>query len=305
MKFGGILLGSLIALGIACANPGTSAGSGDAGVASEGGTSEPRAMLGVATAAVSPSLRDYLGLDPGFGIQIHDVVPDSPAAQSGLKEQDILTRLDDQLLISPEHLALLINARSPGDTVVFHLIRKGEKKRIEAVLGALDPDLIRAAVLSGPLPEAGENPSLRDRGWEDEMRKQQEIWEGWIRNRIDHGPAPGSSDGRSHREANRDGAGFPIRVFGKEGIVTIDNPRGSVTLVTEGGESEITIRDPDGEILHEGVYDPEKGVEALPEEARELLRNMELGDFSSFSLPPPLRKKISSPMFPPPKPRVL
>jgi hypothetical protein len=88
-------------------------------------------------------------------------------------------------------------------------------------------------------------------------------------------------------------------------MVTIDNPNGSVTLETNGGETTITIRDGSDQLIHEGPLDAEKGVEGLPEKAREHLKKMKLDDLSQLSLPIPLKKRISAPMPPQMPPRIL
>ncbi|MDF1849701.1 MAG: PDZ domain-containing protein [Verrucomicrobiales bacterium] len=297
MKTFGLFLCLGASLGIAFASPETES------AAAEGTQAEQeRAMLGVATASVSPSLRDYLGLDPGFGIQIHDVLEGTPAADSGLETKDILVQLDNQRLISPEHLALLINTRAPGDKVELHLIRQGERTKMEVRLGALDPEAI-PTVFRPDLQARASDPS---HPWKDQMRKQQEIWEQWMKNRS--GAEPPGSLGKANGDTPTGGRGepsFPIHVFGKEGMVTIDNPNGSVTLETNGGETTITIRDGSDQLIHEGPLDAEKGVEGLPEKAREHLKKMKLDDLSQLSLPIPLKKRISAPMPPQMPPRIL
>ena len=60
-----------------------------------------RTWLGIMTAPVPQSLHEHLQIEDGFGIQIHQVVDDSPAAKAGLRHHDILMRFNDQLLISP------------------------------------------------------------------------------------------------------------------------------------------------------------------------------------------------------------
>ena len=79
-------------------------------------TREKITFLGVSTFHLSPSLREHLEIAEGFGIQVHEVMPDSPADLSGLKKNDILLRFNDQLLISPEHLSLLVRLEE-GATV--------------------------------------------------------------------------------------------------------------------------------------------------------------------------------------------
>src|SRR4051812_24857060 len=78
------------------------------------GSRETRVMekvsfLGVTTVPVSPTLTEQLGLPKGIGLVVTAVVPDSPAAGI-LKSHDILTKLNDQLLIETHQLAVLVRS---------------------------------------------------------------------------------------------------------------------------------------------------------------------------------------------------
>ena len=53
----------------------------------------------------------------GVGLLVNHVVPGSPAKLAGIEKHDVLHRLDDQYLINPPQLAVLIRTREPGDTV--------------------------------------------------------------------------------------------------------------------------------------------------------------------------------------------
>jgi membrane-associated protease RseP (regulator of RpoE activity) len=92
------------------------------------------AYLGVATTPPAPVLRKQLGLPPGTGLVVQFVVPDSPAAQAGLKEFDVLQKLDDQLLINAEQLSVLVRVHSPGEEVKLTIIRDGKPQTLAAKL---------------------------------------------------------------------------------------------------------------------------------------------------------------------------
>src|SRR5262249_11337015 len=62
------------------------------------------------------------------------VQPDSPAAAAGLQVHDVLEKLDDQLLINPQQLAVLVRAKHPGDTVNLTLLHGGKESTITAKL---------------------------------------------------------------------------------------------------------------------------------------------------------------------------
>lgn len=94
-----------------------------------------RPWLGIAMREIPDSLREYLDLAEGFGVQVEYVDEASPAAKAGLKVHDILTRLDDQLLISPEHVALLVRSKKKGAAIELTFIRKGKEQSAEITLG--------------------------------------------------------------------------------------------------------------------------------------------------------------------------
>ena len=90
--------------------------------------------LGVAAEPVGDDLRAQLPLAPGEGLTVRHVMPESPAAVAGVQEYDILTRVDDQILLSPEQLRSLVKMHKAGDTVKLTYLRKGEKKEATATL---------------------------------------------------------------------------------------------------------------------------------------------------------------------------
>ncbi len=57
---------------------------------------------------------------------MRNVVPDSPAAAT-LKKNDVLTKLDDQLLIEQRQLSVLIRNHKDGDEVTLTYIRGGKE----------------------------------------------------------------------------------------------------------------------------------------------------------------------------------
>ena len=90
--------------------------------------------LGVTTEPASDELRAQLSLDPGVGLTIHAVSPESPAAQAGLQPHDVLVRFADQKLMGAEQLRNLVLASKPGDKVKLTYIRKGREETVTATL---------------------------------------------------------------------------------------------------------------------------------------------------------------------------
>jgi len=91
--------------------------------------------LGVMMRRPSRALRAHLGLPDGVGLVVQRVEGGSPADRAGLKRNDVLHKLDDQILVNPEQLAVLVRMRKPGDEVKLAVVRKGERTTLAAALG--------------------------------------------------------------------------------------------------------------------------------------------------------------------------
>ncbi len=247
-----------------------------------------RTYLGLSSRPVDPALHEHLGIPEGFGIQVVEVVPDSPAQAAGVLANDIILRLEDQRLISPEHLSLLVRSHAVGDRVPLTVIRKGHEETIEVALGEADDDLFGNF---GPHPQGV--PQLRGMpDWSEEARRQQDFWRQWMernqpewrqghpqpRKRSGQPEDPGTLPPGATMPGVKVNPGFPLRVFGTEGILKIDNEQGELTLTRKGDHHHLVIEDAEGNVVFDGAYDPQSGVAGLPEEARAQLDKMKLGD---------------------------
>lgn len=93
------------------------------------------AFLGVTAAPVDLALGSQLRLPPGVGLVVNHVVDNSPAEAAGLRPHDVLFKLEDQLLINAEQLAVLVRTHDPGDSVQLTIIRRGKRDKADATLG--------------------------------------------------------------------------------------------------------------------------------------------------------------------------
>jgi membrane-associated protease RseP (regulator of RpoE activity) len=59
------------------------------------------------------------------GLLIRQVVPDSPAANAGLAEGDVITAIDGQAVTEFEALRDAVGAQAPGDTVTLSVVKDG------------------------------------------------------------------------------------------------------------------------------------------------------------------------------------
>jgi len=98
---------------------------------------EKVAFLGVSTGPVSSTLGAQLGLTPGSGLVVNQVVPASPAA-GVLQVHDVLVKLDDQLLIEMNQLAVLVRSHKEGDEVTVTYLRGGKQATAKVKLAMHD-----------------------------------------------------------------------------------------------------------------------------------------------------------------------
>ena len=64
------------------------------------------------------------------------IVPDSPAAEAGLKEKDIITKVDGTAINENNSLVSLVSRKSVGDQVKLTVIRDGKEQTITVTLEA-------------------------------------------------------------------------------------------------------------------------------------------------------------------------
>lgn len=84
-----------------------------------------RAMLGVVTEKNEDSK----------GVEVTDVTEESGAAKAGLKEGDIILKIDDKAISNPDDLSAEIKKHKPGDKVSITYLRDKKEQKASAELG--------------------------------------------------------------------------------------------------------------------------------------------------------------------------
>jgi putative serine protease PepD len=116
-----------------------------------GGTSSGNVGIGFAVPAntvrqVLPALvrgerieRPFLGVtsspSPLGGAEIQGVTPGGPAAGSGLRAGDVITRVNGAPISDPDDLSQIVSGLEPGDEVEVEVRRDGEEQTFEVELG--------------------------------------------------------------------------------------------------------------------------------------------------------------------------
>ncbi|MCX6324935.1 MAG: PDZ domain-containing protein [Sphingobacteriales bacterium] len=131
------------------------------------GKPEKRAFLGVNTAI------DYKGAI------ITNVNGGTAAEKAGLQVDDIITKVNDEKISSPESLSAAIRSNKPGEEVKIRYLRKGKEKSVKVKLGEKESEVMS---FSFSTPEGGQKtftippvppvPPVPDM---DQMRELQEL----------------------------------------------------------------------------------------------------------------------------------
>lgn len=125
-------------------------------------------FLGVATTPVNPALAEHLELPGNAGLQIVHVAEGGPSA-GVLNVNDILYKLDGQILINHEQLAALVrHHHQAGDKVKCELVRKGQRV-VETVKLGEAPE-------APPIGMRGPFWSEEEPGWHKGARNLREKW---------------------------------------------------------------------------------------------------------------------------------
>src|SRR5712691_11729241 len=90
--------------------------------------------LGVNTSSANGALREQLKLKKNVGLVVDAVEGKGPADEAGIKQHDVLEKLNDQWLINPEQLGTLVRSMKTGDEVSLDLIRQGQHQTVKAKL---------------------------------------------------------------------------------------------------------------------------------------------------------------------------
>ncbi len=96
---------------------------------------EPRMNFKTININASKAFLGVLTEKSDKGALIKSVTKESAAEKAGLKENDIITKVGDKLIATPEDLAAAVKAHKPGDELKINYLRSGKKKEAKVTLG--------------------------------------------------------------------------------------------------------------------------------------------------------------------------
>lgn len=209
----------------------------------------PRGYLGVTVTEICPEVRAQTTLKDGEGLMIGRVDPDSPAATLGLLHYDILTRFNDQWLMSPAQFATLVENAGPGMEVEITYLRRGEATKTKVRLGRSPAKPLTMESLP-LLPEEMLTMVIRA------LRENPVLLENI--HRMLHGSPAGAGESGIKRGAK----------------LTKLDAQGMVELKTIGEEQHVRVWDRAGKLLFEGPCYTREHLAAMTVDVRSRVETM-------------------------------
>lgn len=93
--------------------------------------------------AGQPVTHAFLGItmaastDPA-GVAVTSVYKDTAAAAAGLRTGDVITKIDGEVMTSPNDVSIAVSSKNAGDTIQITYVRNGQETTTTATLGADD-----------------------------------------------------------------------------------------------------------------------------------------------------------------------
>jgi len=91
--------------------------------------------LGISMNDVTPDNAGFFNLPDATGAIVSQVVPDSPAAQAGLKSGDVLRELNGRKMANGSALQVAVSETAPGTTIDLGILRDGKPEMIKITVG--------------------------------------------------------------------------------------------------------------------------------------------------------------------------
>lgn len=216
---------------------------------------EKAAYIGIGTTPATPDLREQLKIARGMGLLVTQVEAGSPAQAAGVQVHDILEKLNDQLLVNPAQFAALVRSYNPNDEVTLSIIRQNQRQQIKVKLSEKEMpplDAMGAAFYPNVMvqPFAG---NVMENGGVMTVT-----------------PRPGR----------------PMLMGPRLMTRTYDNVTGQAgELSVENGHRKLKVTGKDGKVIFDGEIDTPEQRQAIPDEAREMLKRIDAVPMPTGAMP--------------------
>jgi hypothetical protein len=233
------------------------------------------AYLGVATVPVEPVAAYQLNLPEGVGLAVVEVAEDG-VVKGKLAEHDILQKLDDQILTSPEQLAVLVRSHKPGDTIKLTTLRKGKEEVLKLTLGEIDARKLDRSMHGYGGGLYGPPQMLMPPGSEQNRMRQQ--WQ-WQNRGEDLTPQAPRRERGPHVEAQTEAHSSSVLTEMRDGL--------TVTITERDGQKTVRAEENGKTIVNDKPINTEAQLKALPEKIRDRVTEMQKNMHTDIRTAPP------------------
>lgn len=94
-----------------------------------------KAIIGIRAVNVEQYLQSFNeDLGVSTGVYIYQIFTGSPALEAGLKEGDVITKIEEKEITNMSQLVSKLYQYRPGDTITIEIVRNKEKMELEVIL---------------------------------------------------------------------------------------------------------------------------------------------------------------------------
>ncbi|MCX6142924.1 MAG: PDZ domain-containing protein [Ignavibacteriales bacterium] len=204
-------------------------------------SSSKKGWLGVSIQDITSEMKKAMELKSREGAVVSEVVKKSPADSAGIKEKDVIVQFDGQTISDASELQKAVADTKPGTRVSVVVLRKGEKKTIDVVVGkqrASRNIMITSPRAVSPMFEmfsgARNTQGMALRQLNDQLAKYFDVAEG-------AGVLVWEVGKGSAAEKAGINAGDVITVIGKKKIKALRDVSRALGIYDEGEKAEIEI----------------------------------------------------------------
>lgn len=104
-----------------------------------------RGWLGVYIQNITPELAKAMKLKTAKGVIVSKVQKGSPAEKAGLKEEDVILRLNGKEVHNSSELSTWVSSTSPKTTITLEVLRNDKVQTVHVKLGELSPSVQQLA----------------------------------------------------------------------------------------------------------------------------------------------------------------
>ncbi|UZK68087.1 Do family serine endopeptidase [Sphingomonas sp. S1-29] len=104
------------------------------------GKTPTRGYLGVGLQAIDEDLAAALGVDRNKGELIRSVEPGQPAAAAGIRQGDVVTRVNNQEVTPQNNLSFIVSNTPPGTRIPVEVLRDGRRQTLTVTVGTRPSD---------------------------------------------------------------------------------------------------------------------------------------------------------------------